>query len=190
MVFLEIPRLETPRLILRKLRLSDTEDYFARLGSSPDVTKGLTFEPHKDISESVASIEKALRRYEAGGCYRWAVALPQDDRIIGVMELLKFDEERETCSFAYMFGKDYWGQGYGTEALRAAMEFAFTRLGVRKIEVDHFSDNPASGAVMRKVGMKYVGTIPGKYEKSGEKKDAVCYSMTKEQFLGTGTVHP
>lgn len=175
-------QIETARLILRKLRREDVDDYYARLGSSEAVTRYMLWQPHRDLSESVASIEKALRRYEAGGCYRWGIAQKEDGRIIGVIELLKFDEAVNTCSFAYMLAEDFWGMGYGTEALQAVLAFAFEKLGVSAVEADHFEENTGSGAVMRKVGMKYCYTQSGKYEKDGMLHDAPFYRITAQDW--------
>ena len=182
MKYADIQTVQTPRLTLRKLRESDVQLYYERIGSRKEVTAGMLFEPHTSIQDSVASIEKVLRRYEAGKCYRWAVALPEDDSIIGVIELLAFDEEKESCSFAYMFCPEFWGKGYATETLRAVLNFAFTVLQLKQVEADHFATNPASGAVMRKVGMTYQGTVREKYEKQGRKLDADQYRITKEEF--------
>ena len=177
MRFPEICTLETPRLVLRKLTESDIPAYYAHLGSSEAVTRYMLFDPHKDISESVASIRKALGRYQAGRCYRWGIALREDDSLIGVIELLRFDEDANTCSFAYMLGCDFWNQGYATEALRAAIRFAFEKLEIDRIIVDHMTPNAASGAVMRKVGMTHTGTEQGKYEKHGRVFDAELYEI-------------
>lgn len=182
MEYAEFKQLETARLVLRKLTMEDVPQYYARLGSSEKVTEHMLWVPHKDISESVASIQKVLRRYEAGKCYRWAITLRRDASLIGVIELLGFDHAADTCSFAYMLGKDFWGKGYGTEAVEAAFSFAFSALKVSAITVDHFAENPASGAVMRKAGMQYVRTIPEKYEKHGIKHDAIEYRITKEDW--------
>ena len=177
MKFPEIREIRTARLILRKVRLEDAGVYFRRIGSREAVTRYMLWNPHKDVSESVASMEKALRRYGQGRCYRWGIVLPEDDSIIGIMELLRFDEEKETCSFAYMLSDDFWGRGYGTEALKAALDFAFREMEVKAVEADHFAVNEASGAVMRKAGMKYVGTENGKYEKNGILHDAYIYRI-------------
>ena len=182
MQFPEIETITTARLILRKLTLSDVRDYYDRIGSSAAVTKYMLFDPHPDISHSVASVQKALTRYEAGRCYRWAIALPEDNSLIGVIELLRFDEEAESCSFAYMIGENFWGKGYGTEALRAALDFAFAKIRVRTIIADHFSSNPASGACMRKAGMTHIRTLPEKYEKHGLLYDAEEYQITRDQW--------
>lgn len=185
MKFPEIKELHTSRLVLRKLRLSDVQIYYERLGSSEAVTKYMLWNPHRDISESEASIRKALHRYEEGRCYRWGIALKTDGSIIGVMELLRFDEEAGTCSFAYMLAEEFWGQGLGTEALRAALSFAFTEMDVSAVEADHMAENLASGAVMQKAGMVWQRTEPGKYEKNGVLHDAPVYRITAENFAKT-----
>ena len=178
MNFVELRELETERLRLRRVRFDDLYDYYERLGSDGEVTRYLTFDPHQDIGESLASIEKTLGRYEEGGCYRWAIAEKEDDGIIGIFELLRFDEAAESCSFAYMLGKQWWGRGYATEAMREAFRFAIEEMGVKKIIGDHMAPNAASGAVMRKAGMVKTGVIPGKYEKHGQIYDAICYELS------------
>ena len=182
MVFPELTVLQTKDLILRKVRIEDAPLYFARIGSREPVTRYMLFNAHRDISESVASIEKALGRYETGRCYRWAIALKTDDSIIGIIELLRFDEETESCSFAYMIGDGFWSKGYGTQALSAALGFAFEKMKLSFVEVDHMAENEASGAVMRKAGMTYLRTEEGKYEKNGTSHDARVYRMTAEQW--------
>jgi len=178
MEFVEFRELTTERLVLRRIGLEDVYDYYERIASDGDVTKYMLFDPHQDIGESLESILKALDRYEEGGFYRWAIVRKEDDTLIGVLELLRFDEAEESCSFAYMLAKDSWNQGYATEAVKEAFRFAFEEMGVRMIAADHMAPNAASGAVMRKAGMVQTGIIPGKYEKHGQIFDAVCYELT------------
>lgn len=175
--------LETTRLSLRKLRTEDSRDFFDRLGGSREVTAHMLWVPHRDPEESAASIRRTLARYEAGTCYRWAIARREDDSLMGIIDLLAFDERMDSCSFAYMLGQEFWGRGYGTEALSAVLEFAFSRMEMGLVMADHFAENPASGAVMRKAGMTFVRRIPGKYEKNGIRHDAVEYRITKEEWI-------
>ena len=78
-----------------------------------------------------------------------------------------------------MLGEDFWGKGYGTEVLRTVFRFAFEKMGVEVIRADHFEDNPASGACMRKAGMTWVGRVEGKYIKNGIFHHAVLYEIRK-----------
>ena len=173
MNFAELRELQTELLRLRRLSLDDVYDYYERLGSDGEVSKYMLFEPHQDIGETLALIEEALVRYEEENFYRWGIE--NGDGLIGVIELLRFDEENDSCSFAYMLGKQWWGQGYATEAVLEVFRFAAEELGVKKITADHMAPNAASGAVMRKAGMVQVGVIPGKYEKHGQRHDAIVY---------------
>ena len=178
----EFENLHTTRLCLRKLTMADVDSYYARIGSSAEVTKYMLFSPHTHISDSVASIEKALRRYENGKCYRFCIALKETDELIGIIEPLRFDESDSSCSFAYMLARDFWGKGYGTEALTAILDFLFTEMEIQRVEADHMAENAASGAVMRKAGMVCNGIVAGKYEKNGVLHDAICYRITRQQY--------
>ena len=144
----------------------------------------MVFDPHQDISESLQSLQRKLERYEEGNFYCWGITEKEDEGLIGLIELLRIDEAAESCSFVYMLGCNYWNKGYGTEALKAVIGFAFEELELRRIVADHMAKNVASGAVMRKVGMKHIGTEPGKYEKLGQRFDAETYEIRNEQRHG------
>lgn len=184
MRFAPFQPLSTNRLFLRKFRPEDAVAYYVQLGSSEQVTKYMLWEPHRDIAESEDSISKILRRYETNTPHTWAITLKETDALIGRVDLLRLDEQSSTCSFAYMLGADFWNKGYGSEALKAVFDYAFTQLQVSAIEADHMADNPASGAAMRKAGMTYLGTVSEKYEKNGIWHDAVCYRITQKEWFG------
>ena len=172
--------LETPRLILRDIRMEDIQEYYERLFSDGDVCRYLLFDPHQDIGESYEQIQNILQQYEEGKFYRWGITEKGDDSLIGIIGLVRIDEEKDECSFAYLLARDYWGRGYGTEALREVIRFAFEELKLKRIVADHMAENPASGAVMRKVGMTHIGTEKGKYEKQCVLHDAEVYEIRNE----------
>lgn len=178
-----VPELCTQRLVLRQITMEDAPAFFSRVASNGQVVRYLLWPaPHASVQESEASIEKAIRRCEAGQAQTWAITLADSGEFIGRIDLLGFDADKKRCSFAYLLGEGCWNRGYGTEAVRAVFDFAFRELGVECIEADHFSENPASGAVMAKAGMTCLGVIPGKYEKGGVRHDAVRYRITKEEW--------
>ena len=179
----DLPLLESERLYLRKVVREDVDAYYRHLGSSAAVTRSMLWNPHTDVSESLASIEKTLRRYGEGNCWRWAISLKGNPELIGIIELLRFNEADKSCSFAYMLGEQFWGRGYGTEVLRTAFHFAFNSLDVNVIRADHFADNPASGRAMDKAGMTCVGREAGKYTKNGMPIDAILYELNREDFV-------
>lgn len=184
MRFAEFHPMETEHLLLRKLQLGDVYEYYERLFGDGDVSRYMLFEPHQTIMESLESVQRKLKRYEEEPFYCWAVELKEETGLIGLVELLRFDEKTETCSFVYMLGCNYWNQGYGTEILKAVFRFAFAELEVERIVADHITENVASGRVMEKAGMKHIGTETGKYEKLGMLYDAELYEICNEGKQG------
>ena len=180
MRYVDFHSIETNRLILRKLQMEDVYEYYERLFGDADVSRYMLFDPHQDIGESLESLQRKLDRYEDGPYYCWGITEKEEDSLIGLIELLRFDETDQSCSFVYMLGCGYWGRGYGTEALKAVIRFAFEELKVQRIAADHMTKNPASGAVMAKAGMKHVGTLAEKYEKLGIRYDAELYEIRNE----------
>lgn len=185
MKYAEFEQLETANLILRRFRREDAESFYERLGGSEKVTKYMLWQPHKSICESQESIEKILSRYEGENGYTWAIALREDDSIIGRIDLLRFDEAGSSCSFAYMLGDEFWGHGFGTEALKAVLKYAFEKMEMKIIIADHMSENVASGKVMQKVGMQYMKTLISKYQKDDKSYDADEYMITYNDWQAT-----
>ena len=180
MQYVAFHNLETPRLILRDIRVEDVQEYYERLWGDGDVCRYLLHNPHQDIGESYEQIQEILQQYEAGKFYRWGISEKGDDSLIGIIGLVRIDEETSQCSFAYLLACDYWNRGYGTEALREVIRFAFEELELKRIVADHMAENPASGAVMRKAGMTHIGTEKGKYEKQCVLHDAEVYEIRNE----------
>ncbi len=181
--YVPLSNLESERLIFRKVTLADAESYFRNLSSREEVSRGMLWDPHETLAQSVASMEKALCRYEGGRSYHWGVCLKGSDDLIGIIDLLRFEDYDCSCSFAYMLAPSLWGKGLGSEMLKTVFRFAFTRMGVEVIRADHFEDNPASGGAMRKAGMVCTGSEPGKYVKNGISHNAVLYEIRPEVFL-------
>lgn len=184
MRFAEFHPIETERLMLRQLQLGDVYEYYERLFGDADVSRYMLFDPHQTIMESLEDVQQKLARYEDGNFYCWGVERKEEAGLVGLVELLRFDEKAETCSFVYMLGCNYWNQGYGTEMLKAVFRFAFEELEVERILADHMTPNVASGKVMEKAGMKHIGTETGKYEKLGLQFDAEIYEICNERSPG------
>jgi [ribosomal protein S5]-alanine N-acetyltransferase len=82
------------------------------------------------------------------------------------------------------WGYEWWNKGYGTEALRAIVEFGFRHMNIHKITAAHNTDNPASGKVMAKVGMEQEGTIRHMIRNAkGQYKDCAIYGIVHEDYF-------
>ena len=184
MRFAKFRELETEHLSLRKLQLGDVYEYYERLFGDADVSRYMLFEPHQSIMESLESVQESLRRYEEEYFYCWGVELKEETGLMGLVQLVRFDEQASTCSFVYMLGCNYWNQGYGTEMLKAVFRFAFEELEMERIIADCMTKNAASARVMKKAGMKLIGTEDAKYEKMGISYDAEVYEICNDRQEG------
>ena len=151
-------RIETDRLILRRNEMSDAEAMFRNWETDPEVSKFWTWSPHTHISETTELLEGMIADYQKPDNYNWIIVLKETFEAIGYIYLSDVDDANESASIHYLLSRAYWNRGLMTEACRAVLSFAFDKIGMRRIHTPHHIDNPASGKVMQKAGMRYVKT--------------------------------
>jgi RimJ/RimL family protein N-acetyltransferase len=81
--------------------------------------------------------------------------------------------------FGYWIGRPYWGQGIATEAGRAVLAYARDSLRLPRLVAGHFTDNPASGRVLQKLGFRPTGVTRGRYS-AGRDAIAPCREFALE----------
>lgn len=144
--------LETQRLILRPMTVADAEHIFNTWTSDPRVTKYMAYSTHKAIEETkswLADVEKGQ-----GQDLDFGFQLKETGKLIGSGGAY-FNEEKNTYSIGYNLAHDCWGKGYATEAMQAIMDYLVKEQGAKHFIAEHAVDNPASGRVMEKLGLKY-----------------------------------
>lgn len=172
--------IETDRLRLRSWRMSDLDAFYA-YAKDPDVGPMAGWLPHTSIKVS----EGILRNFIQSGEV-WAIALKDTDWVIGSLGLHGDEKRRppDVRMIGYVVGKDYWGRGYGPEAVKAALGYAFTDLALGLVSVYHFPFNAQSKSVILKCGFAYEGILRYATQgPDGQIHDDVCYSMTREMWL-------
>ena len=144
------PMLWTQRLFLRRFRADDAAALLAIL-SDPEVTAYLPMFPLASLDEAKEHLNSAyLQYYARPSGYRYAVCLRGEESPVGEVHV----SDSDSLDFGYFLRRSHWGRGLITEAGRAVM----ARLqadGVPYITATHDVNNPASGAVMKKLGMRY-----------------------------------
>src|SRR3990167_5108329 len=130
-------RIVTKRLILRKVgeRKSDADD-IAEACNNLNVTKWLLLLPYpytkQDAINWINSCEKNYKKKEVES-YEFAVELKKDKKLIGGVSLMKVDKDQGTANVGYWVNAKDHRMGYGSEALRAVLDFAFKDLKLRRI---------------------------------------------------------
>ncbi len=165
----------TDRLILREL-IEEDLDAMCRLSLDEEVTKFLDYIKF-DTREKVAEWLRGKIVYNnerLRHSYNLAITLKATGMVVGWVGIGEpSDKTKADLDFGYAVEKEYWRQGYASEALKALLSFCFSELHVRTIAGDCDSENIASVKVMEKVGMHldYVKKEDGRFVKHFVIKD-------------------
>ena len=170
--------IETPRLILRQAKMEDAEAMFHNWANDPEVTKYLTWPSHADVEVTKSVIANWVESYNKDNYYHWMIVSKETAEPIGSI-MANTMGRAESAHIGYCIGKDWWHQGIMSEALQAVMDFLFDEVGYHRVEAMHDSNNPHSGAVMRKCGMKYEGTLRMADKNNQGICDACYYGLLK-----------
>ena len=179
--FAEYLIVETDRLVLRPVTLDDAEAMF-EYASDKENTR-YTFPTNQSLEETKNNIAQF---YLASPLGRWGIELKSTGEFIGTIDLHKMDTVLKKAAIGYIINKKYWNQGLTTEANRAVIELAFEKIGMNKLTALHDKDNPASGKVMKKSGMRFSHeesyASMDQHEK-GRIVTRVHYVLTKEDYF-------
>lgn len=149
-------KLATDRIVLRQFKPGDAERIFRNWASDPLVAEHLTWRPHTDVSVSQTVLELWISGYASHDFYQWGIELNGD--LIGSIGCKEINRDLNSIDVGYALGRDYWGHGYMTEALTAVINYLFAE-GYNRVWATQDIDNPASGRVLEKAGMKFEGVV-------------------------------
>ncbi|MCC8138082.1 MAG: GNAT family N-acetyltransferase [Clostridiales bacterium] len=152
-------RLRTDRLILRRFTVNDAEEMFNNWASDDEVTKYLTWATHQNIEITQGYINYCIHEYSESAFYQWVIESKETHDLIGNISVVQINEEIDGLELGWVIGKKYWGNGYTAEAANEVIEVLFDKVGANCICAKHDVNNPNSGRVMQKAGMKYEGTL-------------------------------
>lgn len=171
--------LKTDRLRLRKVKLADAEAIFHQYAQDPEVTKYVSWSAHRDIQETRDYVHMCLLAWDVGKAFHWVIERLEDKQVIGMMIARVGDEKWE---LGYVLGREYWGQGYMTEAVKGIIAWALRQKDIYRIWAVSDVDNIGSARVMEKAGMQREGILRRwsvHPNISDEPRDSYCYAITK-----------
>ena len=172
-------QLETRRLILRRFTPEDAQAMFSHWASDPEVTKYLTWLTHSSVEVSARIIADWVSHYGEPNYYQWAIVPKELGHPIGSIAVVHADDRVGKAEVGYCIGRNWWHQGYVSEALRVVIRFLMDEVGAGRVEARHDPHNPHSGGVMRKCGMTYEGTLRQADRNNQGICDACIYAILK-----------
>jgi ribosomal-protein-alanine N-acetyltransferase len=176
------PTLQTERLVLRPFNLTDSERV-SQLAGAREIAQNTSSMPHpyeKSMAEEWIGTHEEL--YSKGESVQFAICLKSSNELIGAIGLI-INRTHDRGEMGYWIGLPYWSKGFCTEAAGAMLKYGFEGLNLNRIGAAHFSRNPASGRVMRKLGMQFEGIRRQEIKRWGEYIDVVSYGILRQDYM-------
>jgi RimJ/RimL family protein N-acetyltransferase len=173
-------KFETKRLYLRKPLLSDAVPIFEQYAQEKEVTKYLTWQPHKNLKETKEFLKRCVNVWKEGSAFPWSIIRKDDQQFLGMIEIVGIDHSG--VNVGYVLAKKYWGKGYIPEALKTIIKWAFEQDEIYRVWAFCDMENLASVRALEKSGMQREGILR-KWIKlphiSEVPRDCYSYSIVK-----------
>lgn len=159
-ILMRYPRLETERLILRRMTQRDSRDMF-EYASLPEVTEYLLWSPHENLPDTKRYLKQVEASYKKGEFHDFGIELKKERKFIGTCGFSNLDMPNSRAEIGYVLNPAYWGRGIAAEAAMEVIRFGFEEMGLNRIEARYMVGNEKSRRVMEKCGMTFEGVQRG-----------------------------
>jgi [ribosomal protein S5]-alanine N-acetyltransferase len=169
------------RLCLRPLADTDLDSLFSYF-SDPETMRYWSCPPYTDPAQAQKLLTEAQAGSLEAGYLTWAIARRTDDALLGTCSLHKIDRDNARAEVGYLLGRPHWGQGLATEALWLAIGYAFTTLGLRRLEADIDPRNTGSQKLLERLGFTRDGYLRERWCVAGEISDSALYGLLAREW--------
>jgi RimJ/RimL family protein N-acetyltransferase len=123
-----------------------------------------------------------LEREEPGGLF-FSIRVLEDNRLIGFIGLFGFQSSHREAWVGIGLGeRDYWGKGYGTDAMNVILRYAFMELDLYRVTLDTFEYNPRAIRSYQKSGFCLEGCLRGGLNREGQRWDMLIMGILREEW--------
>jgi RimJ/RimL family protein N-acetyltransferase len=161
------PRIETERLLLRRMRLEDADALHA-IFRDPETMRYWSTLPHVSLAQTLEFMMRTIKACDAAEADDFALVF--QGRVIGKAGVWQNDE------VGYIIAREAWGMGLASEAMRAVIARAFAQ-GRPRLHADVDPRNQRSITLLKKLGFRETGTAKNTYQIGGEWSDSVYLEL-------------
>lgn len=171
----------TDRLLLRPFEDSDA-DFVYRQFSDPDMCRFFNEPPFESLEAAKEIIDFYIKQPDNDKLLRWVMIKKIDNEIIGTCGYHNYNKRHKKVEIGYDVWKEYWRQGYISEALPVLLTYCFDYLGVNKVYAKLDPENIASRKTVEKLGFTAEGILR-EDEKLGDRYlDMLYMSILKKEW--------
>ncbi|WP_150285586.1 GNAT family N-acetyltransferase [Rummeliibacillus sp. TYF-LIM-RU47] len=176
-LIVEHSQMEGERILLRPVSFDDAEDMFEY--TSDEETTRFLYAEHKDLNQTKNFIANYFIKEPIG---KYAIVIKESSKMIGAIEF-RVHEHNHSGELGYTMNRQYWGNGYATEAGELILDLAFNILGLERVFAAYEVKNVASGRVLERLGMKCEGILRKSEMIKGVLVDSAYHSILKEEYI-------
>lgn len=173
-----LPTLATERLTLRPFAAADAPDVARYLSDAAVARKTLSIPHPYPAGAADEFIARQAPDWAAAKRAVWAITQRSDGALVGAVGL-HFVLAHLKAEVGYWIALPAWGKGIATEAVRRAIRFGFDEVGLNRLDAQHYAENPASGRVMIKAGMKHEGLMRSVVIRDGVPRNNELYAILR-----------
>ena len=176
--------LESKRLILRPVQLSDTVSLFRNWASDPLASKYYSFDTYEKQNDLDSYLDYILHHSSLDECF-WVIELKQSHECIGMIEAEKKKVAHQNVEIGYSIGSKYYGYGYATEAVKKLIEYLIKDCRAHIITAHFTSAFEDGGKVYENAGMKKEAVLKDRRINPDTQEfcDLNVYSILEEDYL-------
>lgn len=138
------------------MRLDATPEYLSWL-NDPEVTKYLELGYRGEYTMDM--LREDIERYNADNSVEWFGICTHDNTHVGNIKIEHIDKNHQFGELGFLIGRDYWGNGYATEAVKLMCGLAFDEYGLRRIVAGYYDDNEGARRIFEKNGFEVEGIL-------------------------------
>ena len=175
------PKFETERLVLREITLEDADSYQRHFGDYAVISQLASAVPWPSPENGAESfIRTVILPQQGKDRWFWGIFLKENpEETIGGVDLWRKGTPENR---GFWLGKNFWGRGFMTEAVKPIMDYAFDHLGFEILFFSNALGNSKSRRIKEKTGARLVGTRPAKFV-SAEYTEAETWELTKIEWM-------
>jgi ribosomal-protein-alanine N-acetyltransferase len=175
------PVLETLRLRLRPLGLSDTSTIQEAAGARQIADTMISLPHPYPAGEAARFVTRQQAEREAGRSVTFAIEQEAGGGFCGLVDVREIEREHSQAELSFWLAVEAWGQGYMSESVQAVVRYAFEDLGLNRLYAYHMLRNPASGRVLEKNGFKQEGLLRQRVRKWGQFEDVALWATLRQE---------
>ena len=175
-----LPTLEGERVVLRELRPSDAP-FLVGVVTPPEVSRFIS-PPPPDVPAFERFIVRSRAQRAAGKLACFAVTLKGQDTVIGLFQVRGLDAGFKTAEWGFAMASQFWGTGLFKECAELVLDFAFTQIGVHRMEARAAARNGRGNGALQKIGAVQEGVLRQALRCGSEYVDQVIYSVVEQDW--------